>query len=161
MTSFLSLMAFVDHVVAPSYRASGYDLTMFKSIVATILLVLAVIQALEQALLYKWIPVRNLNRPLIVRLHRLGGATAVVLILLVLGACWYTWLGLHYPLSATRVVAHAVIGGLVSVILLAKVVFANWARQYLKYALPLGISAGTGLLAIFLLTALQFFLGRL
>jgi Family of unknown function (DUF6529) len=159
MTGFLSLASFVDRTFANG--GSGQELTLFKSILATILLALAIAQATEQALLYGWIPVRNLNRRLVVRLHRIGGATAVAAILLVVGACLYTWLGRHYPLSSARVVAHAVIGGVVLAILLTKAVFANFARQYLKYALPMGIVAGTGLLAIFLLTALQVFLGRI
>jgi hypothetical protein len=120
---------------------------------------LALSQALEQALLYKWVRVRNLNRRLVVRLHRFGGATAVLLILAVLGLCWYTWLGLGYPLSTVRVAAHAVLGGLASVVLLAKVAIANRFRQYMRFTLPLGISAGSLLLGIFLITALPHFLG--
>ena len=159
MTSLLSFTAFAHNAVPLASGISAYMLTNFKVIVATALLAVAVIQALEQALLYKWIRVRNLNRRLVVRLHRIGGATAVVLILAVLAACWYTWLGLGYPLNTVRVVAHAVLGGLAAAILAIKVVFANFYREGLKYTLPLGISAGTLLLGVFLLTALPRFLG--
>lgn len=159
MTGFLSLLRFFDHATPLAFAVSIHQLTTFKSILTTILLAVAIAQALEQALLYKWIHVRNLNRPVVVRLHRIGGATAVVLILPVLAACWYTWLGLVYPLNTPRVVAHAVMGGLLSVILLTKVVIANWRRQYLGYTLPLGISAGVLLLGIWLLTAMPTLFG--
>jgi Kef-type K+ transport system membrane component KefB len=95
------------------------------------------------------------------RLHRLGGATAVLLVFLVLGSCFYTWLALGYPPSTARVVVHAVLGGLATAVLLTKVAIANRFHQYANLTLPLGISAGVLLLGIFLLTALPYFLGWL
>jgi len=105
--------------------------------------------------------VRNLDRRLVLRLHRIGGATAVLLVLIVLGSCLYTWLALGYPPSTARDVAHAVLGGLVTIVLLTKMAIANWFRQYMSLTLPLGISAGMLLLGSFLLTALPYFLGWL
>ena len=160
MTTLFSLASLLDHALRLSHGVSTSTLTTIKSIVATVLLGLALTQALEQALLYRWLRVRNLNRRLVVRLHRFGGVTVVLLVLTVLGLCWYTWLGLGYPPSTVRVVAHAVLGGLLSVVLLAKLAIANLFRQYLGYTLPLGISAATLLLCIFLLTALPHFVGR-
>jgi hypothetical protein len=159
MISLLSFEAFVHDAVPLAKGISPYALTNFKVILTTVLLGIAIAQAFEQALLYKWIRVRNLNRRLVVRLHRIGGATAVVLILAVVASCWYTWLGLGYPLNTLRVVAHAVLGGLAVVVLLTKVAMANWFRQYLGYTLPIGISAGALLLGVFLLMALPRLLG--
>jgi len=159
MTGVLSLTEFVHGAMPLAIGVSTQVLTTFKVILATALLGIAVVQALEQAMLYRWIRVRNLNRRLVVRLHRIGGATAVVLILAVLAACWYSWLGLGYPLNSVRVVAHAVLGGLAAAILAVKVVFANFYREGLKYTLPLGISVGTFLLGVFLLMALPWYLG--
>jgi hypothetical protein len=161
MISLFSLKSFLDHALHIASGTSAFELTPFKAIVTTVVLGLAVSQALEQALLYKWIRVRNLNRPLVVRLHRIGGVTAVLLVLVVLGSCLYTLWGLGYPLSTARVVAHAVLGGLATAVLLTKVGIANWFRQYLGLTLPVGISAGLLLLGIFLLTALPYFLGWL
>ena len=95
------------------------------------------------------------------RLHRLGGATAVFLVFVVLGSCLYTGLALGYPPSTAHVVAHAMLGGLVTVVLLTKMAIANRFHQYTSLTLPLGISAGVLLLGIFLLTALPYFLGWL
>ena len=83
----------------------------------------------------------------------------MLLIFVVLGLCWYTWLGLGYPLSTLRVVAHVVLGGLATMVLLTKVAIANRFRKQMSLTLPLGISAGTLLLGIFLITALPHFLG--
>lgn len=137
------------------------SLTAFKAILTTVIVGLALSQVLEQALLYRWIRVRNLNRRLVLRLHRLGGVAAVLLVLVVIGSCLYTWLGLGYPPSTARVVAHAVLGALAIVVLLTKVAIANLLRRYMGLTLPVGISAGVLLLGIFLLTALPYFLGWL
>jgi hypothetical protein len=161
MSPLFSLKPFFDHAFLLAAAIRAFELTPFKAIVTTVILGLAVAQALEQALLYRWIRVRNLNRPLVVRLHRIGGATAMLLVLVVLGSCLYTWLGLGYPPSTPRVVAHAVLGGLATVVLLTKVAIANWFRQYLGWTLPVGISAGVALLGVFLLAALPYFLGWL
>ncbi len=161
MTGLFSLKSFLNHPFLLTSDAGAGSLTAFKAILTTVLLVLAMSQALEQVLLYRWIRVKNLNRRLVLRMHRFGGATAMVLVLTVLGSCLYTWLALGYPPSTARVVAHAVLGGLATAVLLTKVAIANWFRQYLGITLPLGVSAGLLLFGIFLLTALPYFLGWL
>jgi hypothetical protein len=159
MTILFQFESLTHHALLVPSDAGGLSLTAFKAIVTTVLLGLAMAQAFEQVLLYRWIRVRNLNRRLVLRLHRLGGVTATFLVLVVLGSCLYTWLVLGYPPSTPRVVAHAVLGGLVTTILLIKVAMANRFRQYLGLTLPLGITAGVSLLGIFLLMALPYFLG--
>lgn len=155
------LLFFIGSVLqpAPAAGVSHQVLISIKSILTTILLAVAVTQAAEQVLLYRWIPVRNLNRKLTLRLHRFGGATAVVLLFVVAGLCWYTVLGLGYSTNTPRLMAHAVLAGLAALVLLTKVALANFFRQYLNFALPLGIAAGLLLLGIFLLTALYHFEG--
>jgi hypothetical protein len=161
MTGLFPPQSSLGHALLVTSSINANTLTLFKSILVTVLVVLAIAQILEQALLYRWIRVSNLNRPLVVRLHRLGGIAAVLLVLAVLGTCLYTLFGLGYPLSTTRVVAHVVLGSLVTLFLLIKVAIANWFRQHLGLTLPVGISAGLLLLGVFLLTALPYFLGRL
>ncbi len=160
MTGLSSLQHSLHYALPLAEGFNPGTLTQFKSIVVTVLLGLAIAQALEQVLLYRWIRVPNLNRPLTVRLHRFGGIAVVILVFAVLGSCLYTLFGLRYPLVTPRVIAHVVLGSLVIVVLLTKVVFANWYRQGLNLALPLGISAALLLLGIFLLTALPFYLGK-
>ncbi len=159
MTGFFSFIGSILHAAAPAAGVSNQVLISVKSILVTILLGIAVSQATEQALLYRWIPDRNLNRRLTLRLHRFGGAAAVLVFFGVLGLCWYSLLGQGYPVNTARLMAHAVLAGLATVVLLAKVAIANFFRQYLSLTLPLGISAGVLLLGLFLLTALPHFLG--
>jgi hypothetical protein len=159
MTGVVSSLIF-PHAAAPLADGLSYQaLTILKAILTTVVLGVALVQGLEQALLYRWIRVRKLNRRLMVRLHRAGGGIALLLTLSVLVVCLYSWLGEGYALSSVRVVAHAALGCLATVILLTKLVIANRFRKYLRYALPLGLSSGALLLGVWLLTALPKFLG--
>ena len=72
MTSLFSPISLAPHAVPLVYGVSTQPLTTLKSILTALLLVVALSQALEQALLYRWIRVPNLNRRLVVRLHRFG-----------------------------------------------------------------------------------------
>jgi hypothetical protein len=130
------------------------SLLMLKSILTTLVVALAIEQALSglriTGRLKRWpAPVKGLRVA-----HRLVGDAALLLTLSVALICVT-----HLPYSAysLRVPLHAALGTLAAAILVVKVVVARRFRRYLRYARLLGGVAGLSLLGCFWASALWYF----
>jgi len=130
------------------------SLLMLKSILTTVIIVLALGQALSglrmTGRLQRWpLPVKKLRIG-----HRLVGDAALLLTLSVTLICVTH---LSYGAYSLRVPLHAALGTLAAVTLLLKVVVARRFRRYLRYARVLGGVAGFSLLGCFWASALWYF----
>lgn len=124
-----------------------------KSVTTTVVLALAVLQALEMAQVQgkvRWLPIdsRRLRRA-----HRLGGVAVLGLAVLVALVCIVTE---GHP-APGRVLAHAVMGGLAVAVLLTKVVITRRFRRLLRYNGLLGATAGLLLAGTFFFSAFWYF----
>ena len=130
----------------------GLALSNWKAILTTVVLLLALLQFLSQAVVRGWI--KSGNKKLWARLHRPGGIITYLLVLVVLGLCLYVMFGPNggglEMLSPTRVILHAIFGGLLLLVLTAKAIISNFARRQLRVNGPLGIAAGVLTLGLFL-----------
>ena len=130
------------------------SLLMLKSILTTVIIVLALGQALSglrmTGRLQRWpLPVKKLRIG-----HRLVGDAALLLTLSVALICVTH---LSYGAYSLRAPLHAALGTLAAVTLLVKVIVARWSRRYLRYARILGGVAGLSLLGCFWASALWYF----
>lgn len=135
------------------------ELYLVKSVLTTLALAAAIFQGATMAQLRGWFRILPLPRRALVPAHRAGGALTFLLTLAVLVLCLYA-VGQGARLYSARLYLHAVAGGLAAALLLAKVVFANFARRLLRWGLAVGTAAGICLLVVFLSGALPYFLGR-
>jgi hypothetical protein len=130
------------------------SLLMLKSIITTVVVLLAVSQALMglrmTGHLRRWpAPVKTLRIG-----HRLLGDAVLLLTLSVALICVTH---LSYGGYSLRVPVHAALGTVGAAILLGKVVVARRFRRYLRYARILGGVAGLSLLGCFWASALWYF----
>ncbi|MGB3906274.1 MAG: DUF6529 family protein [Anaerolineae bacterium] len=127
---------------------------MIKSILTTIVLVLAVGQAivglrLRGRLTFIGLPARYLRS-----WHRWGGDATLLLTLAVALICVTQF---SYSTYSLRVIVHATLGTLAATVMFMKVVVARRLRRYLRYTLVLGTIAGFSVLGCFLGSAFWYF----
>jgi hypothetical protein len=130
------------------------SLEMLKSVVTTIVLALAMVQALEMAQVRGYVRLLSLEKKRLRRLHRWGGIAALVLTLAVAVTCV---VGFGYELYSPRVKAHVVMGALAILVLTLKVAITRRFRRYLRYNTALGAAAGLLILGTFMASALWYF----
>ena len=132
------------------------SLEMFKSVVTTIVLALALGQALGMGQVRGYVRLVPLEKKRLRLLHRWGGIAVLVLTLTVAMICVFA-IGGRYASYSPRVLAHLHIGALAILVLLLKVAITNRFRRYLRYNTALGIAAGLLILGTFVASALWYF----
>ena len=130
------------------------SLEMLKSVMTTIILALALMQALGMAQVRGYVRLLRVEKKRLRRLHRWGGVAVLVLTLAVAVICVF---GEGYTPYSLRVQAHAVMGVLAILVLLLKVVITHRFRRYLRYNTALGTAAGLLILGTFIASALWYF----
>jgi len=130
------------------------SLEMVKAIVTTVVLALALMQALWMAQVRGWVRLLPFEKKRLRQWHRWGGIAVLVLTLAVAVTCVFSE---GYVLYSLRVQAHAVMGALAILVLLVKVVITNRFRRYLRYNTALGIAASLLILGTFVASALWYF----
>ena len=130
------------------------SLETLKSLVTTVILALAIVQALIMAQVRGYVRLLPFEKRQLRRLHRWGGIAALILTLTVAVICV---LGQGYVLYSLRVWAHAVMGILAILILLLKVAITHRFRRYLRYNTALGTAVGLLILGAFATSALWYF----
>ena len=130
------------------------SLEMIKSILTTIVLVLAIGQAVAGLRLRGYLkslplPIRYLRS-----WHRWGGDATLLLTLAVALICVTQF---SYSTFSLRVILHATLGTLAATVMLMKVVVARRLRRYLRYTLVLGMIAGFSVLGCFMASAFWYF----
>lgn len=146
-------------VAAPwNSGGGGTALANWKVALTSLLLLVGLAQFFGQAVVRGWIKVKSGNKKRLAALHRPGGIAAFMLTLIVLGMCLYVMYGPDGGgldiLYNARVVLHAVFGGLLMLVLIAKAIISNFVRKQLKVNVPLGIAAGALTLGVFALTVI-------
>ena len=132
------------------------SLEMLKSVVTTVVLALALGQALGMAQVRGWVRLLPVEKARLRQWHRWGGIAVLVLTLAVAVTCVFG-IGGRYVSYSPRVLAHLHMGALAIVALLVKVVITNRFRRYLRYNTALGIAAGLLILGTFVASALWYF----
>lgn len=135
----------------------GFVLAQWKAALTAGLFLLALLQALEQAVLRGKVRLQ-IDRKVLAAFHRLGGIVALEIAQVVLGLCLYAAFGLGYLLDTERLIAHAVLGGMAVAILLLKVLISNAFPRLLRWQAVLGAMAFFAILGVFLTGALPHFL---
>ena len=130
------------------------SLEMLKSVMTTIILALALAQALGMAQVRGYVRLLPLEKKRLRQWHRWGGIATLVLALAVAAICVF---GERYAYYSLRVQAHAVMGVLAILALLLKVAITNRFRRYLRFTLALGAAAGLLILGTFAASALWYF----
>ena len=130
------------------------SLEMLKSLVSTLILALAVVQALGMAQVRGYVRLLPFEKKRLRQLHRWGGIAVLVLILAVAVICVF---GEGYVCYSPRVKAHVVMGALAILVLLLKVAITHRFRRYLRYNTALGATAGLLILGTFITSALWYF----
>jgi len=130
------------------------SLEMLKSLVTTVILALAVMQALGMAQVRGYVRLLPVEKRRLRRFHRSGGIAALVLTLAVAVACV---LGRGYELYSLRLRLHAVMGVLAILVMSLKVAITHRFRRYLRYNTALGAAAGLLILGTFIASALWYF----
>lgn len=130
------------------------SLEMIKSVVTSLVLALALVQALGMAQVRGYVRLLPVGKRQLVQLHRLGGAATLLLALAVAAMCVF---GERYAYYSPRVQAHAAMGVLAILVLATKAVISNRFRDYLRHALALGAAAGLLILGTFVASALWYF----
>jgi hypothetical protein len=127
---------------------------MLKSILTTVVLILAVLQAVSGLRLrgrFKRLPVPVGTLRL---WHRLGGDAALLLTASIACICLTQ---LSYSGYSLRVPLHATLGTIAAIVMLAKVFIARRFRTYLRRVTVLGGVAGLAILGCFTASALWYF----
>jgi hypothetical protein len=130
------------------------SLFMFKSVLTSVVLLLAIGEAFSGMRLrgyFKRVPL-PLQR---VRLwHRVGGDVTLALTTVVGLIClWRIGASFHF----LHVTGHAVLGTLAGLAMIVKVVMARGYRRALRHALRIGAVAGFSVLGTFVLSSLWYF----
>ena len=134
------------------------SLETLKSLVTTVTLALALIQALGMLQVRGYVRLLPVKKRRLRQLHRWGGVAVLVLTGTVAVMCVS---GFGYVLYSPRVKAHVTMGALAILVLLVKVAISNRFRRYLRYlrlTLVLGAAAGLFILGVFVTSALWYFL---
>jgi len=134
------------------------SLETLKSLVTTVILALALIQALGMLQVRGYVRLLPVKKRRLRQLHRWGGIAVLVLTVTVAVICVS---GFGYVLYSPRVKTHVVMGALAILVLLVKVAISHRFRRYLRYlrlTLVLGAAAGLLILGVFVTSALWYFL---
>ncbi len=129
-------------------------------VLKTVLAALVLLLALEEA--WTMAEVRGFTRLLprrpkaLVRIHRWGGVTALILVLLIISIGLTGIFLFGYRLHSPRLWVHASFGALAAFALTAKVIASNRQRRWLRHSLALGIAAGTLILGAFVFGAVWY-----
>jgi hypothetical protein len=129
---------------------------MLKSVMTTVILALALVQALWMAQVRGYVRLLPFAKKRLRRWHRWGGIAVLVLTLTVAVMCVFA-IGGRYASYSPRVLAHLHMGTLAIMVLLLKVVITNRFRRYLRFTLALGAAAGLLILGTFVASALWYF----
>jgi hypothetical protein len=129
-------------------------LEMLKSLVTTLILALALVQALSMAQVRGYVRLLPFKRRQLRLSHRWGGIVVLVLTLVVALICAF---GVGYAPYSLRAKAHVAMGVLAILTLLLKVAIARRFRRYLRFTLALGATAGLLILGTFATSALWYF----
>lgn len=132
------------------------SLLMMKSVLTTILLLVAIAQALGMAQVRGYVQFLPVERKRLRQRHRGGGIGALILALAVAAMCVF---GERYAYYPPRVLAHVVMGTLAIVVLLLKVLITHRWRRQLRHNTALGAIAGLLILGTFAASALWVFVG--
>lgn len=127
---------------------------MAKSILTTVVLALAVAQAIIGPRGRGALRLRPLARGRVRTWHRWGGDITLILTLAIAAVCV---VGAPFRVYPLRVPLHAALGTLAAVAMLVKVIIARRFRPYLRYAWILGAIAGFCILGTFVASALWYF----
>ena len=131
------------------------SLEMLKSVMTTVVLALAVVQALGGAQVRGYVRLLPFDRRQLRRWHRWGGIAGLVLTLTVAVICMFGIGGnVSYSLRAQ---AHVAMGTLAILVLLLKVAITHRFRRYMRFTLALGAAAGLLILGTFVTSALWYF----
>ena len=126
---------------------------MAKSILTTVVLVLAIAQALIGLRLRGYLKSLPLPLPRLRGWHRWEGDATLILTVIVALICVTNF---GFSLYSPRVALHTALGTLAALIMLLKVVIARRFRIYLRHTLILGTLAGFGVLGTFVASALWY-----
>ncbi len=129
------------------------SMEMVKSVVTSIILALALVQALGVAQVRGYVRLLPVEKKRLVQWHRLGGVATLLLALVVAAMCVF---GERYAYYSPRVQAHAVMGVVAILVLLLKVAITHRSRRHLRFALALGAAAGLLILGTFMASALWY-----
>lgn len=160
LLAIAALLPAVPAWAAPSLYVGegGIALGTWKSALTTVLLAVALLQFAGQSLGRGWIRAGAGMRRLGSRLHRPGGIVAFTLAWLVFALCMYAMWGPGGSGTATlpspRILAHAILGGGLLLVLSAKAVITNFLRRQLRLNMPLGIAALALSLGVWLTSAM-------
>ena len=132
------------------------SLGMFKSIVTTVVLALALVQALGMAQVRGYVRLVPVEKKRLRQWHRWCGIATLVLTCAVAVICVFG-IGGRYASYSPRVLVHLHMGALAIVVLFLKVVIAHYFRRYLRFTLALGAAAGLLILGTFVASALWYF----
>lgn len=147
---------------APLFHGGGNEtLATWKAILTTVLVVVAIVQVVNQAVLRGWLGTAPSKPQKWLALHRVTGILAIALVLVLSGLGLYAAWALDAPMDSTSRVAHVWLGGLAAAVLLVKAATSNGFRSRLYLNLPLGIIAAVVLVVIFAITALPHFMDLL
>ncbi len=128
------------------------SILLIKSVLTTVVLVLAGTQALTMAQVRGYIRILPGSKERLRATHRLCGGTALLLLVVIAVLCLITE---SYP---GHVPIHVLLGTLAILVLATKVAIALRFRSELRYALALGSVAGLSVLGTFLTSALPYFI---
>lgn len=131
------------------------SIVMLKSVLTTVVLPLAGLQALTMAQVRGYVRILPGSKQRLRLAHRWCGDSALLLAAVVAVLCLTTQSYAPYP---AYVPIHAALGTAAVVAMLGKVVLARRFRGQLGYALPLGAVAGFSVLGTFAASALLYFI---
>jgi hypothetical protein len=134
-------------------------LEMTKSILATVVLVLVLAQAVSMAQIRGYLKLKLIPLPAkSLRIwHRWEGDATLLLTLFVALICLTHE---HFSFYSWRVPLHAALGSLAALVMLLKVFIARRFRRYLRYHTLMGPIAGLAVLGTFIASALWYFWSR-
>jgi hypothetical protein len=122
------------------------SLVTLKELLAIIIVVLALVELLSMGQIRGYIHFLPVKPKQLLRIHRLGGRTILVVLLVTVGIGWLGVLFWGYPLYSPRWLAHMVLGDLAALILCAKFLIVHRFRKYARRNGTLGVTAGLLLL---------------
>jgi len=130
------------------------DILMLKSILATLVLLMAILQAVTMTQVKGRIRLINLPSSQLRRFHKLEGDTALLLTLVTAAICVGR---LSSAPQDSRVVLHALVGVAGVATILLKFAVARFFRPYLRYASYISTVLFFSILGIFVTSALWYF----
>jgi hypothetical protein len=154
MTHLASIAALTG-VLGPLLHGGGSEsLGTWKAVLATLLLVVALVQAGNQAIGRSLARQGREQAQHWIGLHRWLGSLALLLVLVLVGLGLYGSLALMAPLDSAARMAHAILGGLLAVLLLVKAAISNRFRARLYVNVWLGVTTLLLVIAIWCISAL-------